>query len=308
MSWRADSIRGLDDEPTSAAKVLGIGELLWDVFPDGPRLGGAPFNVIANLRRLGHPAAFVTAVGDDDLGERARAAAVDLGIDPAFIATSRELPTGTVAVVPDAAGGHRFEIDTRVAYESIRGSDDVLGRMAAWAPDAIVFGTLAQRFADARDLTGRVAAGPGLRERLYDVNLRDGCWTPGLVLDLLPLATVVKVNDEEAVVLASLLGCEPTATAIGERLATEFGVRTLCVTRGPDGAALSSGGAMSTVAGIPVAVADTVGAGDAFAAALLHGILADLPAAESLAFANRLGALVASRPGAVPAWSIDEIL
>ena len=287
---------------------MGIGELLWDLFPDGPRLGGAPFNVIANVRRLGHPAAIVTAVGDDDLGERARTAAVDLGIDPAFIATSRDLPTGTVAVVPDAAGGHRFEVTTPVAYESITGSDDVLGRMEAWAPDAIVFGTLAQRFPGARDVTGRVAADPGPSERLYDVNLRDGCWTPELVLDLLPLATVVKADAAEAGVLASLLGCDRTAAGIGERLAAGSDVHTVCVTRGPDGAAMWSSGAVSTVAGIPVAVADTVGAGDAFAAALLHGILVGMPAAESLGFANRLGALVASRPGALPSWSLDEVL
>ena len=140
------------------------------------------------------------------------------------MATSRELPTGTATVVRDAAGGHRFEITTPVAYESIAGSDGVFRRLETWAPDAIAFGTLAQRFAGTRDLTGRVAAEPGPRERLYDVNLRDGCWTPELVLDLLPLATVVKVNDEEAVVLASLLGCERTAAAIGERLAANFGV------------------------------------------------------------------------------------
>ena len=287
---------------------MGIGELLWDVFPDGPRLGGAPFNVTANLRRMGHPAAFVTAVGDDDLGERARTAAVDMGIDPAFIATSHELPTGTVAVVPDAAGGHRFEVMTPVAYESITGSSGVLERIEAWAPDAIVFGTLAQRLAGTRDLTRRVAAYVGPTEHLFDVNLRDGCWTPELVLDLLPLATVVKVDDAEAAVVASLLGCDRTAAGIGERLAAGSGVHTVCVTRGPNGADMWSSGAMSTVAGIPVAVADTVGAGDAFAAALLHGILVDMPAAESLAFANRLGALVASRPGALPAWSLDEIL
>jgi fructokinase len=307
MSWRVDSIRGLDDEPTSAPRVMGIGELLWDVFPDGPRLGGAPFNVIANLRRLGHPAAFVTAVGDDALGERARTAAVELGIDPAFIATSRELPTGTVAVVPDAAGGHRFEVTTPVAYETIGATDEVVGRIAAWAPEAIVFGTLAQRFAGTRDLTGRIARDLGPRECLYDVNLRDGCWTPSLVLDLLPLATVVKVNDEEADVLADVLGCDRTPAAIGERLAARFGVHTSCVTHGPDGATMWSRGTRSTVAGVPVTIADTVGAGDAFAAALLHGILAGAPAAELLGVANRLGALVASRPGALPDWSVDEV-
>ena len=90
-------------------EVLGVGELLWDLFLDGPRLGGAPFNVTANLRRLGHRAAFVTAVGDDDLGRRALTAADQLGVEATFISKALDLPTGTVDVAPDPASGHRCD-------------------------------------------------------------------------------------------------------------------------------------------------------------------------------------------------------
>jgi fructokinase len=289
-----------------AAKVLGIGELLWDLFPDGPRVGGAPFNVVANLRRLGHPAAFVTAVGADSLGRDALAAAVDRGIDPRFIAVVPDLPTGTVTVTPEPIAGHRFQVVSPVAYEAIPASQDVAGRIRRWGADALVFGTLAQRNEPVRALTRWVARG-GPAARLYDVNLREGTWDEDLVRDLLSLATLVKVNDDEAAIVATLLDCGPEPADLGGWLFREYGVGTLCITRGASGAALWVGGEVHEVPGIPVDVADTVGAGDAFAAGLLHGLLADVPPAASLAFANRLGALVASRPGALPEWTVDEV-
>lgn len=288
-------------------RVLGIGELLWDLFPDGPRLGGAPFNVTANLRRLGHPAAFVTAVGDDDLGRSAMAAAEGLGIETDFVAVLPDLPTGTANVVPDARMGHRFEIGSPAAYESLDPGGEVASRVAAWGPRASVFGTLAQRTPGTLALTRLLAAGDAAMARLYDVNLRDGCWTPELVLDLLPLATIVKVNEGEAAMLAELLDTDEDVARLGARLATVYATRTLCITRGASGAAMWTDGRTDTVEGIPVEVADTVGAGDAFAAGLLHGVLRGMPAAEQLAFANRLGALVASRPGALPDWRVEEI-
>jgi fructokinase len=288
-------------------RVLGIGELLWDLFADGPRLGGAPFNVIANLRRLGYPAAFVTAVGDDDLGRAAVATAANLHIDTRFISVSVELPTGTVTVVPDERLGHRFEIGSPAAYEVLDPDGDVATRVDDWAPQALIFGTLAQRTPSTLALTQRVAAAVGSGPSLYDVNLRDGCWTPELVLDLLPLATIVKVNESEAAMLAELLDCDDDPARLGVRLATEYGTRTLCVTCGESGATMWADGRTHAIDGIPVNVADTVGAGDAFAAGLLHGLLGGMSAARNLAFANRLGALVASRPGALPEWSVDEV-
>lgn len=288
-------------------RVLGIGELLWDLFPDGPRLGGAPFNVAANMRRLGHRAAFVTAVGDDELGRAAMAAADDLGVDATFMSVALDLPTGTVEVTPDPIAGHRFRIGSPAAYESIGDGDALVARLAAWSPDALVFGTLAQRFAGPRELTHRIAREIRPSHRLYDLNLRDGCWTADLVRELLGDATVVKLNEGEAEVLAEILRTPASPRDLAAALASDYGIDTLCITRAGDGASLVIGGEEHAVAGIRVDVVDTVGAGDAFAAGLLHGLMRGAAPDEALAFANRLGALVASRPGAIPPWRADEL-
>jgi fructokinase len=288
-------------------RVLGIGELLWDLFPDGPRLGGAPFNVVASMRRLSHPAAFVTAVGDDELGRSAVAAVDELGVDTTFISVAPDLPTGTVAVTPDPVEGHRFTIGSPAAYESIGDADTLVTRLLDLVPEALVYGTLAQRSPAVRELTHRVATEIRPVKRLYDVNLRDGSWTGDLVLDLLRDATVVKLNGDEAVVLAGLLGSAATGRALAAALAARYGIERLCITRGAAGATLLVGGDEYMVEGIEVDVADTVGAGDAFAAGLLHGLLTDMPPDETLRFANRLGALVASRAGALPVWSATEL-
>jgi len=288
-------------------RVLGIGELLWDLFPDGPRLGGAPFNVVANMRRLSHPAAFVTAVGDDELGRSAVAAVGELGVDTTFISVAPDLPTGTVAVTPDPVEGHRFTIGSPAAYASIGDADTLVTRLLDLVPEALVYGTLAQRSPAVRELTHRVATEIRPVNRLYDVNLRDGSWTGDLVLDLLRDATVVKLNGDEAVVLAGLLGSAATGRALATALAARYGIERLCITRGAAGATLLVGGDEYMVEGIEVDVADTVGAGDAFAAGLLHGLLTDMPPDETLRFANRLGALVASRAGALPVWSATEL-
>jgi fructokinase len=288
-------------------RVLGIGELLWDLFPDGPRLGGAPFNVVASMRRLSHPAAFVTAVGDDELGRSAVAAVDELGVDTTFISVAPDLPTGTVAVTPDPVEGHRFTIGSPAAYASIGDADTLVTRLLDLVPEALVYGTLAQRSPAVRELTHRVATEIRPVNRLYDVNLRDGSWTGDLVLDLLRDATVVKLNGDEAVVLAGLLGSAATGRALAAALAARYGIERLCITRGAAGATLLVGGDEYMVEGIEVDVADTVGAGDAFAAGLLHGLLTDMPPDETLRFANRLGALVASRAGALPVWSATEL-
>lgn len=288
-------------------RIIGVGELLWDLFPDGPRLGGAPFNVIANLRRLGHRVAFVTAIGDDRLGRAALAAADDLGVDATFISTALDLPTGTVEVTPDPVEGHRFAIRSPAAYESIGDGDALVARIRTWGPGALVYGTLAQRSDGVRELTRHIASEVRPAYRLYDVNLREGCWTPSLVIDLLGDATIVKVNEHESETLADLLGTSADPRALGTRLAERFGVAVVCITRGAGGASLWAAGTERSVAGMRVGVRDTVGAGDAFAAALIHGLVSGMPPGDALELANRLGALVASRAGALPPWRLDEL-
>jgi fructokinase len=250
---------------------------------------------------------FVTAVGRDELGRRAREAAESLGIDTSYIRESAISPTGIVDVQLERDGSPRFSIRSPAAYEELTLGDTDVAAIGAWAPRAMVFGTLAQRFEPVRSATRRVIAEAAIPERLYDVNLRNGCWDDQLVLELLPLATIVKVNADEALLLGRLMDSGAEWSALGEALARRFGVRALCVTRGADGAALWLDGATFEVAGVPTHVVDAVGAGDAFAACLLDGLLRRQDPGEVLERANRLGALVASRAGALPEWSLAEL-
>jgi fructokinase len=285
-------------------RAIGIGEILWDLLPAGPRLGGAPFNVVAHLRRLGFHAAYLSAVGRDKLGARASAEVTRLGVDASLIQLA-DLPTGIVRVELGAGGVPAYEIVSPAAYEATRSPDLP---PAGSGFDVIVFGTLAQRFPGIAAATTRLSGQCPDAVRLYDVNLRPGCWTPALVARLLELATVVKMNEAEAATIAGTLMI-PVAPLqdFARALAERDGARGVCVTRGADGAALLLDGVFRQVRAVPVEVADTVGAGDAFAAGLAAGVAAGWPIEAILDWSSRLAGLVASRVGAIPDWEMSEL-
>jgi fructokinase len=288
-------------EGAPGPRAIGIGELLWDLLPSGPRLGGAPFNVTAHLQRLGFDAAFVTAVGHDALGYRARDEVARLGVETMLLQVN-DLPTGVVDVRLDGDGNADYLIVSPAAYEAIEPLADAaieaIGRV-----DVLVFGTLAQRFPGTSAATRQLADAQPAAERIYDVNLRAGCWTIGLVSALLRLATVVKLNDTEAAILARELRLpDESPESFARATADRFDVRGVCVTRGAGGAAMLLDGRYAEIAGVAVEVADTVGAGDAFTAGLAAGLVDSWPLDRVLGLANRLGAFVASRDGAIPDW------
>lgn len=282
--------------------VVGIGELLWDLLPGGERLGGAPFNTVAHLRRLGWRAAYVTGVGDDERGARALAEMGRLGVDTRWVQRTRS-PTGVARVRLGQGGDPQFEIVSPAAYETARPDQDSVRTLDG--ADLLVFGTLAQRFSAIRETTERVAARAEIR--LYDVNLRSGRWDAALVDGAMRTATVVKMNEAEAAAIAAELGLPAAPEAFCRDLAAKYALEAACVTFGARGAALLLGESYSLAAGVTVDVADTVGAGDAFAAALGHGLFNRWPAGEILSVSNRLGALVASRQGAIPDWAPPDI-
>jgi fructokinase len=270
--------------------ILSIGEILWDVFPDTARLGGAPFNFAVHAHRLGHRVIFLSAVADDERGRAALGRAAELGLTTEFIQVAAGRPTGSVSVRLDAEGHPDFTIHRPAAYDCLTLDERQLARLAELRPDWIYFGTLYPMEGHAREVLRSVMdAVPGAR-RFYDVNLRRGCYTPELVRELLALAAAVKLNDDEAELFPDL-GAAPS----------------VAITRGEKGCLVRIGNDRAECPGYPVKVADTVGAGDAFAAAFLHGLAAGWSAARTGNFANRLGALVASRAGAVPAWSPAEL-
>ncbi len=289
--------------------VISVGELLWDVFESGEHLGGAPFNFAAHAARLGHNVHFLSAVGDDERGRRALERMGVLGLSTRFVRVVQGHPTGTVTVKLGSDGVPAFRIHRPAAYDCLELSDDELAELSSQNPNWIYYGTLHQVSPAARRLTERLVAANPRARRFYDVNLRVDSYTPALVVELLGTADVVKLNEDEVLAVEQMLG-EPhrPLEAFCRACAGRFGWRAVCVTRGPHGCAVRIRAEYLEAAGYPVTAVDTVGAGDAFAAAFLHGLGGGWAPARIADFANRVGALVAGREGAVPPWTVEECL
>ena len=286
-----------------SSEILCVGEILWDALPDGLFLGGAPFNVACHLQALGQEVAFVSRVGDDRLGLEAlrRMRARSLGTDLMQIDDS--LPTGFVQVALGGTGEPDYEILEPAAWDAITFTDTV-GQHAEHA-DALVYGSLAQRALTSRQTIQRLCEAEVLR--VFDINLRPPFIDQAVVERSLEAADVAKFNDDELRYLQDWFGLPDDTEAAVADLAGAFDCRALCVTCGGEGAWLWLDGSSWHHPSYAVEVADTVGAGDSFLAALLTGLLAGRRGDAILDLANRLGAYVASRPGAIPAYEFDGL-
>ena len=283
-------------------QLASLGEILWDLIDGKELLGGATFNFSVQLSRLGHDVSFVSAVGDDARGRLALETASRLNLSTKFIRTVKDAPTGTVSVTVDPQGQPSYVLHRPAAYDFA-----VLPSLSA-DPDWIYHGTLQlmepRMLALLHDLLWQY---PKAR-RFYDINLRKNSYTAPLVMELLALADVVKLNDDELARVQHMGGTSHSSIeAFCQDYASRFDWEAVCVTRGERGCAIFKGGEYVEVSAVPITVADAVGAGDAFAAAFLHGLDAGWSLSKIGAFANRLGGLVASRPGGVPEWSWSEL-
>ncbi len=286
-------------------RLASLGEILWDLIGDRELLGGATFNFSVQLSRLGHHVSFLSAVGDDERGRRALQCASQLGLPAKFIHTVREAPTGTVSVTVDERGQPSYVLHRPAAYDFVSLSES---DFEALSPRWLYHGTLQLIEPRMRALLGELMRRYPDARRFYDINLRKDSYTAPLVLDLLRDASVVKLNDDELVHVQRMAGTSHSSIENFCRgFASRFSWSAVCVTRGERGCSILTGNQYVEVPGLPVDVADTVGAGDAFAAAFLHGLDAGWPGAKIGAFANRLGALVASHPGGVPEWSWSDL-
>jgi fructokinase len=279
---------------------IGLGELLWDCFPDRRLPGGAPANVAFHAQQLGLSATAVTRVGCDALGDeiceflRTQELSIDLvQRDPLH-------GTGTVTVDP-APNGTTYAFKPDSAWDFLEAQPALIAAMQT--TKAVCFGTLAQRSSISRDtIHACLAATSPDCLIVYDVNLRPPFYERDWIELSLLRATIVKLNSEEVGVLSHMFETLTTddlgfaRQLLDERPQLEL----VCVTRGPEGCLVISRTEMIDVPGIPVQVVDTVGAGDAFTAALIQTRLADWPLSASANFANRVGALVAGCPGAMP--------
>ena len=280
--------------------LVGLGEVLWDVYPDAARFGGAPANVACHAASLGAQASMVSAVGTDDLGERARQFLEARGVNCSGVARDPAHATGRVLVTLNASGQPSYEIAADTAWDHVPWTAELAG--LAGRCDAVCFGTLGQRGPVSRATIRRfVAATPASALRVFDVNLRQQFYDAEILRSSLELATAVKLNDEELPVVARLCGLG--AGGPGEQLrelAARFDLRLAALTCGARGSLLLAEGQLCECPAPATAVVDTVGAGDAFTAALTLGYLNGWSLGRLGEVANRIAAYVCSQPGATP--------
>jgi fructokinase len=284
--------------------VVGIGEILWDLLPTGTELGGAPANFAFHASALGAEGVIVSAVGDDEPGREILAALERRKLDRSYVATVDAVPTGAVGVSLDAEGVPRYVIHQGVAWDFIPWTPSL--RDLARRADAVCYGTLAQRSAATRETIRAFldATGPACL-RVLDLNLRPPAPGRDLIHGLLERSSVLKLNDDELRALAGLFGIEGAETEILARLLELYPLSLIALTKGPGGSRLFGRGRESVHNGYPVAAADTVGAGDAFTAALVVGLLAKKRWDLISDRANRIASYVCTRRGAWPEIPAD---
>ena len=281
--------------------VVGVGELLWDLLPGGKQLGGAPANFAYITNLLGDAGIPASRVGRDSLGDEAIQRLTQLGLSAEFIQRDAIHATGTVKIEIDKGGQPRFDISEPVAWDFLEWTPS--WQQLAQEADAVCFGSLAQRSSQSRSTirsflrTTRPEA-----VRIFDVNLRQNFYSAQILAESMKLATLVKLNHEELPKIIGLLEYESGGEKDSAlRLLSSYDLKLVCITRGDGGSLLISSDECSEHSGFRVKVADTVGAGDAFTAALVSGYLRGQSLGEINEGANRIGAWVASQSGATPA-------
>ena len=280
--------------------VIGLGEILWDVLPSGRQLGGAPANFAYCSHLLGSRAVVASRVGADEWGKEARNALLRSGITDRFLQTDLEHSTGTVHVQLDATGQPRFEIADEAAWDFLSWTD--LWQALAESTDAVCFGSLAQRSEASRCvIVNFLEATRPEALRVFDVNLRQSFYSAEIVKQSVKRANVVKLNHEELPRVRELLAIDSSEDlGFCREMQQKFELQLVCVTRGADGSLLCDRDSADEHPGFRVQVKDTVGAGDAFTAGLVHALLRGAPLAQMNDLANRVGAWVAASSGAMP--------
>ncbi len=279
--------------------VIGIGEILWDLLPAGPRMGGAPANFACHAHALGADATVISRVGDDDAGALLLENLGRLGVSTVAIDHDPDHPTGTVEVSLAADGQPQFRIIEEVAWDHLKLSPKLL-HLASQA-DAICFGTLGQRSeVSGHTIRQIVAATPESALRVFDVNLRQSYYNASILHDSLALANICKLSDAELPAIADMLGLEGDVHTQLDQLVQRYQLRLVVFTRGGDGSILTDGTEWVDHPGLPADVKDTIGAGDSFTAATTMGMLHGMPLRKISDIANQVAAFVCSQHGAVP--------
>ena len=277
--------------------IVGIGELLWDMLPTGKKAGGAPINFVYHASRLGAEGYAISAIGDDMLGKE-----IIEELDRYHIQHLIEkvpYPTGTVKVGLTEEGIPSYTISERVAWDHIIATSNAVD--LAEQADAICFGTLAQRSAQSRETIQAISSfAPTDAYRLFDINLRQHYYSKELIEESFYLANVLKANDREFAVLKELFGLTGSEKEVARWFIEKYNLRMFVLTAGASHSTIYTREEVSTLPTQQVQVVDTIGAGDAFSAALVIALLKGKSLEEAHQEAVKCAAFVCSKAGAWP--------
>lgn len=278
--------------------IVGLGEVLWDVFPNEKRLGGAPANFAYHVSQLGLNGCVVSAVGDDELGQETLTALDNKRVCHQIEKVS--YPTGTVQVVVDRQGVPQYKICEEVAWDHIPFSQEI--EKVARQTQTVSFGSLAQRNADSRAVIRRfLGALPEKAVKVFDINLRQHYYTSEVITESLALSDILKINEEEVHLVSEMLGLDIcNEMDICSYLLNHYKLDLVILTEGARGSYVHTSSATSYLPTPEVNVVDTVGAGDSFTAAFIAALLKGKPIAEAHRFAVDVSAYVCTQRGAMP--------
>ncbi len=288
------------DKQETGFVVVGIGELLWDELPAGRQIGGAPANFAYHAQSLGVNSFIVSATGGDERGREIQRELERKGLDTKYISVDQNHPTGSVAVSLDADSIPEYTINDNAAWDFIPQTPAHIE--LASRTNAVCFGSLAQRSSVSREtILAFLSATRSNCLRVFDVNLRQAFYDRHIITESLGLANILKLNEHELAVLASLLGMNGDTPALLDNLATAYDLNVIALTRGERGCVILTDEQTTEHKGFPQdRLGDTVGAGDCFSAVLTMGLLNDEPLESIAAQANRLAAFVCTQEGAMP--------
>ncbi len=279
-------------------KVIGIGETVWDVFPSGKRLGGAPVNFAFFAKEFGADAYPVSAIGNDTLGDETMEALKATGLNPGYIQRNN-LPTSQVLVTTDGAGVPQYEIVEGVAWDAL--TCDVRTLELFGDADVVCWGTLAQRTHCSHDsIMNMLAAAPASCLKVYDINLRQNYFSRTLIEESLGCADILKLNEDELPLVAGMFSLKDDNAACVRALARKFSLSEVIFTQGSACSEVyGPDGLLSHQATPKVEVVDTVGAGDSFTATYVTARLNGMSVSDAHSLAVDVAAFVCSQSGAI---------
>lgn len=281
-------------------KIIGIGEILWDLLPEGKKIGGAPANFVYHVSQFGLPGCVVSAVGEDKLGRDILEIFDEAGI--VHHIDKVEFPTGTVEIEIDRAGIPKYDIKEDVAWDNIPFTDGL--EKIAKDTKAVCFGSLAQRSDVSRSTIFRfLDAIPVENDALivFDINLRQRFYSKEIIRESMERCNILKINDEELEIVSRMFDMDGMkAEDVCLRLMKDFNLMILILTCGVNGSYVFTRDGVSFLPTPEVEVADTVGAGDSFTAAFISGLLKGKSVAEAHKGAVKTSAFVCSQHGAMP--------